>query len=173
MIPLADGLGGVERLAGFRIIRRLIERVEPAAADRVFRGHVVFKLKLRPCAPSGVGRLRDVEHDAAVARVGDVVIQFQFKPLELFSRDDVSGILGINARKRSILHLPAGADGVGFEIMPAAQVIAVEDQLPSGGLLARSQGVRVSVADTITSRTGGERENQQSQCRDQICFHQK
>lgn len=37
VIPLADGLGGVERPAGFRIVRRLIERVEPAAVDRVYR----------------------------------------------------------------------------------------------------------------------------------------
>ena len=69
MIPFSDGLGGVERHAGFRICRRLIKGIEPTAALRIFGSHVVLKLNLRACAPNRLGRLGDVIHDAAVARV--------------------------------------------------------------------------------------------------------
>src|ERR1019366_7096545 len=58
MIPFADGLGGVENLAGRRINRWLIERVKPAATNRVSGFGIVLQLKFRTGRPHRAAIIR-------------------------------------------------------------------------------------------------------------------
>ena len=51
VVPLAGGFRGIEGLAGLGIVRRLIERVEPAAALRVGGFGVVLELEFRAGRP--------------------------------------------------------------------------------------------------------------------------
>ena len=126
VIPFANGFGGVERLSRFGIHGRFIQTVEPSATLGIFRSHVVLELDLGAGAPNRLSRFGDVKHDAAVARVRDVVFQLEFEPLELIRRDNVTGVLGINTSECSVLRLPTRTDGAGPEITPTTQIVAVE-----------------------------------------------
>src|ERR1035438_5839631 len=103
MIPFADGLGGVENLAGRRINRWLIERVKPAATNRVSGFGIVLQLKFRAGRPHRAAVIRDVKNDAAVAAFRNVVIQLQFERAELVRGDDVAGVMRIHADERTVL----------------------------------------------------------------------
>src|ERR1039458_6248586 len=61
VIPFADGLGGVENFTGRRINRRLIERVKPAATNRVGGLGIVLQLKFRTGRPHRAAIIRDVK----------------------------------------------------------------------------------------------------------------
>ena len=52
MIPFASRFGGIDRFARFRVVRRLIKRVQPAAALRVFSFRIVLQLELGAGRPS-------------------------------------------------------------------------------------------------------------------------
>lgn len=141
VIPFTGRLGGIEGLAGLRIIGRLVERIQPAALLRIAGLGIVFELKLRPAFPGRAAVLGDVEHDATVAAGGDVVVELQFKPGVLVGRHQIAGVVRIHARERPVLDLPSGAD-VGFlEIMPRAEAVAVEQQFPTGLLFLPRQDV--------------------------------
>ena len=81
-----------------------------------------------------------MEHDAAVAALGNVVVELQLEPVELVGGDDVAGVVGIDADERAVFHLPAGADAFAFEVVPAVEVLAVEQQLPAGGFFGVGEG---------------------------------
>ena len=55
VVPSADGLAGVEGLAGLGIDGRLIEGMQPSAAHGIGGELIVFQLKLRACRPDGWG----------------------------------------------------------------------------------------------------------------------
>ena len=141
VIPLAHRLGRVQDLARRGIHRRLIELIQPAAADVIGRLHIVFQLKLRSRLPHRVALIRHVIHDAAVAAFGNVVIQLQFKPAELVGGDDIARVMRIRTDQLAILHLPAWAHAVFLEIMPAGKTLAVEEELPARRLFRLGQRV--------------------------------
>ena len=141
VIPLAHRLGGIQSFAGAGIHRRLIELIQPAAADVIGRLHIVFQLKLRSGLPHGVALIRHVIHDAAVARFRNVVVQLQFKPAEFVGGDDIARVMRIRADQHAILHLPARAHAVLLKIMPAGKALAVEEQLPARRLFGLGQRV--------------------------------
>ena len=58
----------------------------------------------------------------------------QLEPVELILRAEIACIVRIGANQRGILHLPAGADGVGFKVMPAIEILAIEEQFPAAFL---------------------------------------
>ncbi len=74
MIPLPDGLGGVKRLTGLGINRRLIQCIQPSASDRVSGLLIIFELEFGSGRPGGAALVRDMVHDAAVACLGDAVV---------------------------------------------------------------------------------------------------
>jgi len=172
VVPLAHGFGRVEGLARGGVNRRLIERVEPAATDLVRSLFVVLQLKFRAGRPDGTAGIGHVIHDAAVARFGDVVVQLQFKPVELVAAHDIARVVRIHAHQRAILHLPAGADAVALEIMPACEIIAVEQELPAGGFFSLGQGVDLGAAQGAIMRGAtGQTQNRCSQDDQQRVFH--
>jgi hypothetical protein len=76
-----------------------------------------------------------VEHDAAVARRRDVVLDGQLKPVIFIGRDQVARVMGIHANEGAILDLPAGADAFALEVVPAGERFTVEEKLPAGFLV--------------------------------------
>ena len=134
MIPLADGFGGVEWFAGFGVVGWLVEGIKPAAADMVGGGLIIFELEFGTGGPNGRAVVGDVEHDAAVAGFGDVVIELEFEPVELAGGDDVAGIVRVGADEGSIFDQPARPDAVTLEVVPTGKVLAVKEQLPALGL---------------------------------------
>ena len=89
-------------------------------------------------APPVVG---DVEHDAAVAGLGDVVLERQLEPVVLVGGDDVAGVVGVDAGQGAVLDLPAGPHAVVLEVVPAVERLAVEEELPAGLLLLIGESV--------------------------------
>lgn len=168
MIPFADGLRGVKRLAGGGINGRLIESIEPAAADWIVCFLVVFKLELGAGGPNGSAFIRDVIHDAAVASDRDVVIKLQLEPIELAGGDDIAGVVWINANERAVFHLPTWTDAVHFEVVPAVEILAVEQKLPSGGLLRTGERVDLGVILGEKTNSGGQG---QCDCNQKYAFH--
>src|SRR4051812_34946040 len=59
-VPLAGGLGCVNRLAGLWILGWFVEGVKPAAALRVLGGFVVFELDFRTGGPGSAAFVGDV-----------------------------------------------------------------------------------------------------------------
>src|SRR6185437_3388125 len=153
VVPLADRLGRVERLAGLRIDRGLVKLVEPAAANRVLGFLVVLELEFRTGGPGGAALVGHVIHDAAVAGFGDIVVKLELEPLELLIGEDVASVMRIDAHQDSILYFPAGTNGGGLfevrslaglsrdEIVPAMKVLAVEKQFPAFRLFLGSERV--------------------------------
>jgi hypothetical protein len=83
----------------------------------------------------------------------------QFEPVELIGGDNVAGVVRIDADKGAIFHLPAGENPLTFEVVPALQILAVEQQLPSGGFFGARESVVLRVGggeieDTGAVRTG-------------------
>ena len=126
VVPLADGLGGVEGLAGGGINRRLIERVEPTAADLVHGLFIILQLEFRASRPDGITSVGDMKHDATIAGLGNIVIELQLKPIELVGGYDVAGAVRVNAHERAVFDLPAAADIVALEIVPAGEILTVK-----------------------------------------------
>src|SRR5438105_3397289 len=124
MVPLASGFGGIERLAGFGVNRRLIERIEPPAPLWIGGFGIVLKLKFRPGGPGSGALVGDVEHDTTVAPLRDVVVQLQLEPVVLVFGAEISGVMGVHAGQNAVLYLPARLDGVALKIVPAFKVFA-------------------------------------------------
>jgi len=141
MVPLAGGFGGVEGLAGSGVDGWLVESVEPAAALGVGGFGVVFELDFGAGGPGGAAVVGDAIHEAAVAAFGDIVVELDLEPREFVGGDDVAGVMRIDAGERAVLDLPAGADAFFFEIVPAIERGAVEEQPPAGGFLGGGEGV--------------------------------
>src|SRR5665213_4240225 len=95
-----------------------------------------------------------------------VVIQLQLEPVELVRRHNVAGVLRSGADQRAVLYLPAWADTVLLEIMPAGKALAVEKQLPAGGFFRG--GKRVGFLRRRRQRTAA-REQHEGE-RQQIVF---
>ena len=126
------GLGGVENLAGLGIDLRLVEAVEPAAALGVLGFRIVFQLEFRAGCPRRAFRGGSMVNDPAVGSLGHLEIQLQFKPAILLARREIASVMRIHTDQVSIHHLPAGADGGAFEIVPAGHVLSIKQQAPSG-----------------------------------------
>ena len=105
-------------------------------------------------------------HDAAVAGLGDVVIELQLEPVVFVGGDDVAGVVRIDADERAVLHLPARADAFLLEIVPAVEVLAVEKELPSGGLLGVGERVDLGVILGEKTNAGG---RGSKQLRSKVC----
>src|SRR5205085_865843 len=87
----------------------------------------------RAGSPDSAAFFGDVVDDAAVAGVGDVVFELEFEVAEFVFGDEVAGVVGIFANEQAVADLPAGFDFVGFEVVPAGEVCAVEEGFPAGG----------------------------------------
>ena len=141
VIPFPNRFGRVEGLAGLGIDRGLIERIEPAAANGVGGLFVVLELEFGSGRPGGAALVGDMVHDAAVAGVGNVVIQLQLEPVILIVGAEIAGVFRIGAGQRAVLDLPARPDFLALERVPPVQALAVEEQLPAGLLLVGAKRV--------------------------------
>ncbi len=141
VVPLTDGFGSVKRLACIGVNRRLVECIQPSAPNGVARLDIILKLKFGAGRPGVVGVIRDVEHYATVAGLGDVVVDFQFEPAVLVIGAQVARVVRVGTNKCAVLNLPAGADVLAFEVVPAGKVIAVKQELPAGGFFLFGEGV--------------------------------
>ena len=77
-------------------------------------------------------------------------------------------LCGIHADQRAVLDLPAGADVVLLEIMPAVEILAVEEQLPAVGLFLVGEFVDVGVIIGKRAEAGGEGQSEREQ---KCAFH--
>jgi hypothetical protein len=163
MVPLAGGLGCIEGFLGLGIGRRLVQGVQPPASLRIGGLRIVFELKFGACRPGRISLVGDVVHDAAVAAFGNVVVQLQFEGIELFGRDEIARVMGIDANEGAVLDLPARPNAFALEVVPAAEVLSVKQQLPTGGLLRAGERVELRCIRRVETRGRQGRENQRRQ----------
>ena len=134
----------------------------------VRRFRVVLELNLGTGGPRRVALVGHVIHDSAVAAFGNVVVEFQLEPVEFVGGDKVAGVVRIDAGHRAVLYLPAGPDPIAFEVVPAAEVLAVKEQPPARGLLR--VGKHVDLPAVGGWKTKGRKHDESE--RDQRCaFH--
>src|SRR5439155_7336597 len=170
VVPLAGGFGGINRLAGLGVRRRLIKGVEPAPALRGPGFRVVLKLEFGARRPGRSALVRDMKHDAAVPAFGDVVVELQVEPVELLTGDEVAGVVGIDAGECAVFDLPAGSDTVAFEVVPAMESFPVEKELPSSGFFRVGERVDLRVIGGGKPKHGRCNESKRSQ----LCvFHRR
>src|SRR6266550_3013182 len=100
-------------------------------------------------------------HDA-----GDIVttdkfdgFELQLEPVKLVGRDDVPRVMGINADERAVFYLPARADTFALEVVPAAEVPAIEQKLPPVRFLRRAERVDLCVIGGPQGDGGGENQS--------------
>lgn len=143
VVPLAHRLGGVQRLAGLGVHRRMVERVGPARLLRVaVRIGVVENLVL-DAGKRGPGLiLADAEHDAAVGVRRHLVVEFEHEVVVLAGGDDIAGRF-IDPAQGAADDLPTRGDVRLTEVAPAGGGLAVEQQLPAGGFFGIRQPIEV------------------------------
>ncbi len=154
VIPLASGLGGVNRFSGLRIGCGLIERVEPAAQLGIFSADIVLQLKFRSARPGSAAFFNDVIHDPAIASGGDIEFKREFEGVEFLGGENIPCVMGVHASQRPILDLPSGTDTGGFEIVPAVQSLAIEQEFPAGSCFFLAETVDVRVRRLAQWRQG-------------------
>jgi len=81
-----------------------------------------------------------MEHQAAIATLGDVVVQREFKVLVLFVGDDVPGVVAI-AHDRTVDDLPALGDLVLLVVSPALSALAIKQQFPTSDRFGAGEGI--------------------------------
>ena len=101
---------------------------------------VVLDLDLGTRLPGCSQFLGDVEHDPAVAALGDLVFEREFEVLVLVDGDDVSGT-SARPGQGAVLDLPARSDRLFAVISPALGRLAVKQQLPATATLALGQPI--------------------------------
>src|SRR6516164_353105 len=95
-------------------------------------------------------------HNPAVAAFRDIVIQLEFECAELFGCNNVTGVMRIDTYQRAIFDLPTRLNSLLLEIMPAIEVLAVEEQLPPSCLLRGAQCVISILGPKAAKGTGHE-----------------
>src|SRR5262245_16818540 len=94
-------------------------------------------------------------HDAAVATFRTVLIKLKLEPVELFGRDDVPGIVRINARQSTILNLPTRPHAFLLEVVPTLEVLTVEQKLPTRGFFRGCKGVNLPAVGGAEKKGAG------------------
>jgi len=99
---------------------------------------VVLDLNLGSTLPRSGIVFRDVEHQSAVATLGNVVVERKLKVLVFLIGDDVTGIVPF-PNNRAIDHFPAFGQSVFLVVAPALGRRAVEEKLPASDCLGTGQ----------------------------------
>ena len=139
----------------------LVELVQPAGFLGVVAVHVVLDLDLGSCLPRCTKFLGNVEHDPAVAALGDLVFQREFKVLVFVRGDDVAGSAS-GTGQRTVPHLPARTDFWLAVISPTRGGFPIEEQFPAPPTLTLGQLVVF-----VPGRDIGPQRNQQHDRRQQ------
>jgi hypothetical protein len=138
-----------------------VELVEPACLLRIVAVDVVLDLDLRTGAPGGVFLLGDVIHEAAVAALGDLVVELQFESAVGFLRDDVAAAL-FGEGEDAVGDLPFVAEPVLLEVAPLGEVLAIEEELPPFGFFGIGQAVGLlGVEDEGSGEKRGEQQQRE------------